>query len=344
MGPSTRMAYLILLSGIVVMGSLQAGQNLANGGNKSIQIKATTISTTPTAEHLSKDSTLGDLLSHPAFQGFAQHLLPWDDRQYDLNLPIRNIGSLMPYHSVVNPDDIVGALNVMIDQAKRGHAIFYDIYSEKEKLNDPAKANAGLFFFKGKPGAPFAVILPGGGFAYVGSLHEGFPIAQVVAEHGYNAFVLKYRAGLGAGVATQDLATAISFLFKHQRQLEIGIDHYSVWGASAGARMAATIGSHGPHAFGGDALPRPVCVVMLYTGHSEYSRNEPATFAVVGEDDWIARPSTMQNRVNGLKKAGTPVEFHVYPMLGHGFALGTGTSAQGWVDGAIQFWQNNAVD
>jgi hypothetical protein len=30
------------------------------------------------------------------------------------------------------------------------------------------------FFFRGKPGAPFAVIAPGGGFAYVASVHEGF--------------------------------------------------------------------------------------------------------------------------------------------------------------------------
>jgi pimeloyl-ACP methyl ester carboxylesterase len=29
------------------------------------------------------ESTLGDLLRHPAFTGFERLLLPWDDRAYD---------------------------------------------------------------------------------------------------------------------------------------------------------------------------------------------------------------------------------------------------------------------
>ena len=59
------------------------------------------------------------------------------------------------------------------------------------------RENTGLFFLRGKPGAPFAVIAPGGGFAYVGSVHEGFPYAVEISNRGFNAFVLKYRAGHG---------------------------------------------------------------------------------------------------------------------------------------------------
>ena len=57
------------------------------------------------------------------------------------------------------------------------------------------KRQTGLFCFRGKAGSPFAVIAPGGGFAYVGSVHEGFPFAAKIAEHGYHAFVLRYRLG-----------------------------------------------------------------------------------------------------------------------------------------------------
>ena len=45
-------------------------------------------------------------------------------------------------------------------------------------------------FFRGRPGAPFAVICPGGGFSYVGSIHEGFPHALALSRMGYNAFVV----------------------------------------------------------------------------------------------------------------------------------------------------------
>jgi hypothetical protein len=69
-------------------------------------------------------------------------------------------------------------------------------------------ASAGLLFFRGKPGAPSAIVCPGGGFAHVGSLHEGFPHALELSKKGYNAFVLKYRIGSELK-ATEDLAAAI---------------------------------------------------------------------------------------------------------------------------------------
>src|SRR6185436_14224962 len=105
-----------------------------------------------------------------------------------------------------------------------------------------------------------AIIAPGGGFSYVGSVHEGFPHAAQISKLGYNAFVLKYRAGRGGVVATQDMAAAISYIFRNAAALGVGTDHYSVWGSSAGARMAASIGSHGVATFGGSALPKPSTV------------------------------------------------------------------------------------
>jgi acetyl esterase/lipase len=229
----------------------------------------------------------------------------------------------------------------MIDDVKNGRTIFHEFYTEEEKKEQPAKSNTGLFFFRGKPGAPFAVIAPGGGFSYVGSVHEGFPYAVAISKWGHNAFVLRYRAGAGGAVATRDLAAAISFVFRNAKALGVGTQGYSLWGSSAGARMAAAIGSHGVARFAGDDLPKPSTVVMAYTGHSEYSANEPATFVVVGEQDGIAPPSVMERRVAALRNAGTEVEFHRYSGLGHGFGAGTGTSAEGWIDQAIRFWKKS---
>ena len=76
---------------------------------------------------------------------------------------------LLPYHSHVDPASVVSALNHMIDDVNDGHTVFYDFYAENEKREQPTKSNTGLFFFRGRPGAPFAMIAPGGGFSYVGS-------------------------------------------------------------------------------------------------------------------------------------------------------------------------------
>ena len=282
-------------------------------------------------EHLRPQSTVGDILRHPAFAGFAHLILPWDGRAYDEGQRLVEIGSLLPYHTHVDPETVTDALNRMIEDASSGKTVFYRFYSEAEIEQQPARQNTGLFFFRGRTGAPFAVISPGGGFSYVGSVHEGFPYAEAISRKGYNAFVLRYRAGSGGRVATEDLAAAVSWIFRNAGTLGVSTKGYSLWGSSAGARMAASIGSHGVARFGGGDVPKPSTVVMAYTAHADYAAAEPPTFVVVGEQDGIAPAASMEKRVAALRKSGTTVEYHKYPNLGHGFGLGTGTSAEGWV-------------
>ena len=294
-------------------------------------------SRTPVA-YLRVDDTVGDLLAHRAFAGFGRLLLPWDDRRYDTSMRLRDIGSLLPYHSHVDAGVVVSSLNQMIDDAAAGLTIFHDFYTAAEKEAEPSRRNTGLFFFRGKPGAPFAVIAPGGGFAYVGTVHEGFPYAVEISKRGLNAFVLRYRAGQGGRIATEDLAAALTYIFRNAGELGVTTAGYSLWGSSAGARMAAAIGSRGAARFGGANLPRPSAVVLLYTGHSDRASSEPATFVAVGEADGIAPPAVMERRVAALRRSGTDVEYHRYPGVGHGFGLGLGTSAEGWIADAVQFW------
>ncbi len=78
-----------------------------------------------------------------------------------------------------------------------------------------------------------------------------------------------------------------------------------------------------------------------YTGHSEYTRQDPPTYVVIGANDGIASPPLMRRRVEALKAAGIEAEFHLFPNLRHGFGLGIGTSAEGWVDGAVKFWEKH---
>lgn len=94
-----------------------------------------------------------------------------------------------------------------------------------------------------------------------------------------------------------------------------------------------------PGAFGEEDLPQPAAVVLQYTGHVEYTPEDPPTFACVGESDWIANWRTMERRLQALQDLGIPTEFHHYPGLPHGFGLGTGTVAEGWLDEAVAFWE-----
>jgi acetyl esterase/lipase len=137
------------------------------------------------------------------------------------------------------------------------------------------------------------------------------------------------------------LAAALTFIFANADALQVGTGDYSLWGGSAGARMAAYLGSYGAAAYGGNDLPKPVAVVMQYTGHSDYTNNDPPTYVCIGENDGIASPQAMERRVNHLNSLGIDTEFHVYPNLGHGFGLGIATSAEGWWKDALAFWEGH---
>jgi predicted esterase len=290
--------------------------------------------------HVNTNCSIRDVVSHPSFESFGQFILPLDNRAYDENMQLSRVGSLLPYHSHVEPEAVVDTINYMIDQVAEGKTFFYNFYTERQKEEIPAKRNTGLFFFKGKPGARFAVVCPGGGFSYVGSVHEGFPHAIQLSKKGYNAFVLQYRVG-GEQRACEDLAAAIAYIFKHAGPLGVSTKDYSVWGSSAGARMAAQIGSYGPAGYGGYDLPRPRVVVMAYTGHSSFTRNDPPTFVVQGENDGIVTVSTVERRVAAMRNVGIEVEYHKYRNVGHGFGLGIGTDAEGWMEYAVKFWEKH---
>lgn len=292
------------------------------------------LSVNETTGQFNLNSKISQVMSDPVFEDYGRLIFPVDEGYWsgDTLKDLRLV-----WYSNIDPNKTVEVVNTLWQQAYDGNTVFYDIYTEEEKAADPDKKDTGLFFFRGELGAKFAVCNAGGGFAYVGAMQDSFPHALELSKQGYNAFVLIYRPGAQSGC--EDLARAISFIFEHADELEVDTDCYSLWGGSAGARLAAWLGSYGPGAFGGDDISKPGAVIMQYTGHSEYTPYDPPTFACVGDNDGIADWRTMERRLQKLSDYGIPTEFHHYRGLGHGFGLGTGTVAEGWLNQAIAFWE-----
>ena len=283
------------------------------------------------------DTPITQVVNDPVFADYGRLLFPVDEGYWSGD----TLGALrLVWYNNIDPNETVEIVNTLHQRAAAGETVFYDIYTDAEKAEDPAKEDTGLFFFKGTPGEKFAICNAGGGFAYVGAMQDSFPHALELSKRGYNAFALIYRPG--AQTACEDLARAIRFIFEHAEELEVDTEGYSLWEGSAGGRMAAWLGSYGTAAFGEGDYPRPAAVIMQYTGHSDYTENDPATFACVGESDGIANWRTMQRRIEALDALDIPTEFHHYPGLPHGFGLGTGTVAEGWLDQAVAFWEENA--
>ncbi|HJF53629.1 MAG TPA: alpha/beta hydrolase [Limosilactobacillus coleohominis] len=74
------------------------------------------------------------------------------------------------------------------------------------------------------------------------------------------------------------------------------------------------------------------------------SSSDAPTYVCVGDRDWIADCQIMKQRLSYLDQLGIPTEFHVYAGLSHGFGIGEGTVAEGWIKDAINFWHANMHD
>ena len=149
---------------------------------------------------MNESTKINDILKNSLFKGIGQFLFPTDFYSITNNMTLKDVDHLLPYHSHIEVSTTIEVLEYLENQRKQGNQVFYDIYTEKEKQADPTKRKTGLFFFKGKKNAPFSIINAGGGFSYVGSIHESMPHALYLSKQGYNGFALQYRTG-GADVS-----------------------------------------------------------------------------------------------------------------------------------------------
>ena len=283
------------------------------------------------------DSLISDVIDDPVFGEYGRLLFPANTGYYSGGR-LNNLS--LTWYGELDTDETVDIVNTLLSRSAKGEQVFFDIYTDEEKAADPDKEDTGLFFFRGEPGGKTAICNAGGGFAFVGAMQDSFPHALELSKMGYNAFALIYRPGWET--AMEDLGRAISFLYDHADELQIDMENYSLWGGSAGARMAATLGNADDLAYytGRTDIPQAAAVIMQYTGHSETSGSDAPTYACCGTRDGIANWRTMQSRLNILtSRYGIPTEFHSYEGLGHGFGLGIGTVAEGWINDAAAFWE-----
>lgn len=284
------------------------------------------------------NSTFSEIVSDPSFGSFGRLIFPVHGNHLsgstleNLHLTFYSDGD----QNIV-PEKSVEVVNFLKASADGGNTVFYDIYTADEKAADPEKNDTGLFFFRGEPGSPFAVVCAGGGFQFVGAIHGSFPLALELAKKGYNAFAIIYRPD--ERKASENLARAIAFIFGHADELNVCTKGYSLWGESAGARMAANLGSYGTEGYGEAKLPKAAAIVMQYTGHQDFTKDDPPTYANAGRKDLWHLDRAMEARYQAMKAAGIPVELKIYESLPHGYALGVGTEAEGWHEEAIAFWE-----
>ena len=269
-------------------------------------------------------------------------------------LSLQEIPRLAPAWNLLS---MVEGVESLVDKARNGR-VFYD-------LTEDAKAAFSAFSLKKK--SKFVVICPGGGYSNVCSLAEGFPIARRLNQLGYAAFVLQYRTGKDARYPNpmDDLAQAVKFIISHAEDFQVKTDGYVVMGFSAGGHLAASFGTESL-GYKYYNLPRPAAMILgypvitmgedahegsremlfgkeqtdnqglreCYSIERQITAEYPPTYIWQCEQDGVVPIENTRILARALQKHDIPYKYEVFPGDAHGWGLGTGTAAEGWLDRA----------
>jgi len=192
------------------------------------------------------------------------------------------------------------------------------------------------------------VVFPGGGYNALAMDLEGTEICDWLTSRGITAVLLKYRVPTNPKVgpyaespqALEDAQRTLGLVRFHAAEWHIDPHKIGVIGFSAGGGMVAEISTHFDKRLyrAADAADRESCrpdfAIACYPGHLwdhgedlklnpdvSVTTNTPPAFLLQAEDDQVDGVEQSLVYYIGLKKAGVPVEMHLYAQGGHGFGL-----------------------
>jgi len=203
----------------------------------------------------------------------------------------------------------------------------------------------------GKNTGAAVVVFPGGGYEILAIDLEGSEVCDVLAAKGITCVLLKYRVpaprsppNWGAypqsPIALEDAQRTLGLVRLHAAEWHIDPHKVGVLGFSAGGHLVAALSTHFEQRLypAVDAADKESCrpdfAVALYPGHLwiddrkfelnpnvPVTHNTPSTFLVQDEDDNVDNVNDSLVYYMALKKAGVPVEMHLYAQGGHAFGL-----------------------
>jgi Esterase/lipase len=204
----------------------------------------------------------------------------------------------------------------------------------------------------GKNTGAAVVVFPGGGYEILAIDLEGSEVCDWLTAKGITCVLLKYRVPaprsspyFGAypqsPIALEDAQRTLGLVRLHAAEWHIDPHKVGVLGFSAGGHLVAATSVHfqqrlyPPIDAADKESCRPDFAVALYPGHlsmrgplnlnpdiaSHITAQTPPTFLLQNEDDNVDNVNDSLSYYIGLKKAGVPVEMHLYAHGGHAFGL-----------------------
>jgi acetyl esterase/lipase len=195
---------------------------------------------------------------------------------------------------------------------------------------DPAKNNGAA-----------ALVFPGGAYIRLAYNIEGTEVCDWLNSIGMTCVLVKYRVPEVGHYPEnvedlEDAQQAMRLTRAHASEWHIDANRIGVIGFSAGAHLAAVLGTHPD--FQGKNVPkskidaRPNFQMIIYPGWTsgvdgqvsqslEPTPQTPPTFLLQAENDYTAHVESSIVYFQALKDAKIPAELHLFTEGGHGFGL-----------------------
>ncbi|MGH9587368.1 MAG: alpha/beta hydrolase [Acidobacteriaceae bacterium] len=219
-------------------------------------------------------------------------------------------------------------------------------------ISNVSRPTMTLYSPTGKNTGVAVVVYPGGGYQELAIDLEGTEVCDWLTAKEITCVLLKYRVPatpwvppyMGAypssKMALDDAQRTMGLLRLHAAEWHIDPHKIGVLGFSAGGSLVAEISTHFAKRIyqpvdAADKLScRPDFAVALYPGHLwiddtkfelnpqvPVTRETPPTFLLQAEDDHVDNVNDSLVYYIALRKAGVPVEMHLYAHGGHAFGL-----------------------
>jgi acetyl esterase/lipase len=203
----------------------------------------------------------------------------------------------------------------------------------------------------GKNTGAAVIVFPGGGYTRLAIDLEGTEVCDWLTSRGITCVLLKYRvpapwlsplkgAYPESPMALEDAQRTVGLIRFHASEYRIEPHKIGVLGFSAGGHLVAAISTHFVKRLYSavDAADQESCrpdfAVALYPGHlwinhEKFELNPdvpvtnatPPTFLLHAQDDRLDDVNHSLVYYAALKRAGVPVEMHLYSQGGHAFGL-----------------------
>lgn len=264
--------------------------------------------------------------------------------------------------------DYAERLNFLKTHIETGEITREKVYSESELKADSSKVCVQVLEYRKRESNKVAIIIPGGGYSNVCSFSEGWPIAQELFERGYNCFVLYYRVFPNAYMPNpiEDVARLVKRIKENYPDLDL--NGYLMLGFSAGGHLAGIWATK--QGYPRYNLPKPKflsltypvidlslkkgvtranCLgencseeeVKKYSVHTNVDENYPETYLWQGRNDQCISFENSVIMDKALTENNVKHKYVVYDDTCHGFGVGKGTCAEGWIDDMIKFFNEN---